>query len=683
MRALCVCLAAPLLAMAADYYVDANAGDDGNPGNSPSRAWRSLDKVNATLFHPGDRILFRSGGRWKGTLHPKGSGTEGKPIVLNRYGEGAAPIMDGDGAESALLLHNQEYWEVRNLEFTNDAPVEGLRRGVLVRAENTGRALCHIHLVGLHVHHVKGKLGADTVSKTTGGIAIEVRGKEKPSRFDDVLIENCTVEHVDNTGIYTWSDFSPHPRDPQWEQLRFTRVVIRGNAITDTGKNALGVRASLAPLIERNVVRKSSSRLHGNAVYVFGCKNALIQYNDVAETRFDRIEGAAFDSDYNSEGTVIQFNTSHANGGGLVDFCNNPASKPPRGYNDGTIVRNNLSRDELERVFAFDGTVTNTVIEDNAVYVSKGLKPRIVEFDIFGKEPGYADGVIFRRNVVVIEGEGSYVWGGATNVVFENNSFLGRQPNHAPPSGDFQYYPSVLFAQKGEVELRADLYVPKGSGPFPAVVFIHGGGWASGDRTQLRKPAAYLAEHGFAGMAISYRLSGQAPYPAALEDCKEAVRWLRANAARYKIDPARLAAAGSSAGGHLASLLGLTAAERERVKAVVALNPVLDLTTMDHRSEMIQKFLGGACRDLPEKCREASPLFRVHPGAPPHLILHGTADQTVPYSQASAMADKLRAAGVSVRLFTAEGGPHTFWANPRWLPETLQEMEAFLRETLR
>jgi len=682
MRLIPTMLLAALLAAAADYYIDP-AGSDAHSGTSRSEAWRSLDKVNATVFQPGDRIFLRSGASWKGTLHPKGSGAEGRPIVLDRYGDGALPLVEGAGAEAALLLHNQEYWEVRNLAFTNDAPEEGLRRGVLVRAENSGRAMRHIYLTGLHVHHVKGKLGADIVSKTTGGIAIEVRGKEKPSRFDDVRIENCKVEHVDNTGIYTWSDYSPHPRDPQWTELRFTRVVVRGNSITDTGKNAMGVRASLAPLIERNVVRKSSSRLHGNAIYVFGCKDALIQYNDVAETRFDRIEGAAFDSDYNSEGTIIQFNYSHSNGGGLVNLCNNPSSPPPRGYNTGTIVRNNISRDEIERVIGFDGTVTNTIIEDNAIYVGKELKPRIIEFDLFGKAPGYADGVVFRRNVIVNEGGGTYLWGEATNVVFENNSFLGRHPNDAPPPGDFEYRPNVVYAKRGDIALRANLYIPKGGGPFPAVLFIHGGGWASGDRSQLRNPAAYLAERGIAGVAVSYRLSGQATYPAAIEDVKEAVRWVRANAARYKIHPDWLGAAGSSAGGHLAALLALTANDSERVKAVVPLNPVLDLTSLDPGSGMVAKFLGAPCAERIELCREASPVFRVRPGAPPFYIMHGTDDKTVPYSQAAAMAEKLKAAGVPVRLFTAEDGPHTFWANPRWLPVVLREMEAFFREQLR
>jgi dipeptidyl aminopeptidase/acylaminoacyl peptidase len=95
---------------------------------------------------------------------------------------------------------------------------------------------------------------------------------------------------------------------------------------------------------------------------------------------------------------------------------------------------------------------------------------------------------------------------------------------------------------------------------------------------------------------------------------------------------------------------------------------------------MVSKFLGSECGATPALCREASPVHRISPGAPPYLIMHGTADQTVPYSQAADMTAKLKTAGVSVELFTAESAPHTFWANPRWSAETLDAMERFLRE---
>jgi acetyl esterase/lipase len=655
----------PLALRAAEYRIDCAAPQ-----------WRSLDAVNRLRLGPGDRLLLHAGCRWTGTLHPQGSGSAAAPITVDRYGEGRAPAIEGGGGETAVLLRNQEFWEIAGLEITNDAPEQGSRRGGLVRAENCGGALHHIYLRRLEIHNVKGKLGADIVSKNTGGIGLEVITRQKPCRLDDVRIENNHLSGIDNTGIYLQTDSSPHPRDPNWDQLRNTGVVIRGNVLEDIGKNAIGVRASLEPLIERNIVRNAAARLHGNAIYVFGCKNAVMQYNEVTGTKYPGLEGAGFDSDYNSEGTIIQYNYSHGNGGGLADICNNPQSRPPRGYNDGTIVRYNVSRDETDRVIAFDGPATNTEIYNNTLYIGAGFHPHIIEFDIFGKAPGYPDRTVIRDNIVVNEGEGTYLYGKATNTRFAGNCFAGKHPEDEPadpgkkatdsayqcPAGAGAIQPATLvFGQADGMELKADLYLPQGPGPFPAALYLHGGGWTGGDRTQLKRQAAYLASFGVLGLAIEYRLAPESTYPAQIDDARAGVRWLRENRGKYRIDTNRIFAVGSSAGGHLAAMLGAMG----DVTAVITFNPVLDLTSLSGGSS-ITKLLGGSCQERPELCRQASPVYRVSGRSAPMLILHGTVDQTVPYSQATAMLEKLKAAGVRAELFTAEGGPHTFWANPRW-----------------
>lgn len=676
---------------AATYHVDCSEAK-----------WRSLDAVESLDLRPGDQLLLRSGCRWQGTLSPKGSGSEGHPIVIDRYGEGPLPAIDGNGAESAVSLNNQEFWVVRNLEITNDAAQPGLRRGVLVRAQNLGRALRSIHLSGLDIHNVKGRLGADMVSKATGGIGFEIVAKEKPTRLDDILVENNRVHSVDNLGIYIDTDVSPHPRDPQWEQLRHTGVVVRGNTLEDIGKNAMCIRASLGPVIAHNVVRRAAARMHGNAIYVFGCKDARMEYNEVSGTSYLKgIEGAAFDSDYNSEGTVIQYNYAHDNGGGLVDICSNPASKAPRGYNDGTIVRYNISRNDTDRVVAFDGPATHTQIYNNTLYVGTGRKPHIVEFDLFGKDPGYADHTWIRNNAIVNDGDGTYLYGQATNYFFEGNCFAGHHPANEPadprkvapgaggdcPAGvgagpiemqPYRVMEGLVWSSPDGFDLKGDLYLPKGTGPFPAVVYLHGGGWSSGDRKQLRRPAADLAAAGIAGFAVDYRLAPRFPYPAALQDAEAAVKWLRNNALQYHVDSRRIAVAGSSAGGHLAILLAL--ASKQPVAAVVAFNPVLDLTDMAPRESLTTKFLGGTCADLPAVCRDASPMYHVHATSIPFLILHGTADDTVPYRQAATMVQKLTGAGVAAHLFTAQDGPHTFWADPRWYQDSLRAVQEFLSE---
>jgi hypothetical protein len=422
------CLLWPAFAGAATYHVDCTRGSDEAKGTSEAAAWKTLARLNATEFVPGDRILLRAGCEWSGTLRPKGSGAPGHPITLDRYGDGPKPLLRGEGALATVVLRDQEFWEIGNLRVTNDAPSPGLRRGVLILAEETTDVLRHIYLRGLEVSDVAGQLGADMLSKSTGGIGFEARGKENAARFDDIRVEDSSIEHVDGVGIYLWSEPMPHPRHARWAELHHTNVAVRRNRLSDIGKNAIIVRASAAPIIEHNVVAGAAARLHGNAIFVFGCRDAVMQFNEVFDTRYDGMEGAAFDSDYNSEGTIVQYNYSHDNGGGLVNLCNNP----PHGYNDATIVRYNVSRNEKDRVIGFDGPVTNTQIYNNTIDIGPGRKPRIVEFDLFGSAPGYADHAVFLNNVIHNGGEGVYVWGGATNLRFEGNCFSGAHPDSEP-----------------------------------------------------------------------------------------------------------------------------------------------------------------------------------------------------------------------------------------------------------
>ena len=202
-------------------------------------------------------------------------------------------------------------------------------------------------------------------------------------------------------------------------------------------------------------------------------------------------------------------------------------------------------------------------------------------------------------------------------------------------------------------------------------------GW--GARTASR-PAAFVAR-GFAVAAINYRLSQHAVFPAQIEDCKAAVRWLRANAARYGYDPARVASYGGSAGGHLAAMLGTTGDVKafdvganlgvsSRVQAVVDFFGPTDFLQMDaHRlsaQAMVHdtpdspesQLVGGPIRDNPDKVARANPITYVTPDDPPFLIVHGDADLLVPHHQSELLEAALRKAGVRVRFVTIPGGPH-------------------------
>lgn len=272
-------------------------------------------------------------------------------------------------------------------------------------------------------------------------------------------------------------------------------------------------------------------------------------------------------------------------------------------------------------------------------------------------------------------------------------------PFHLPDSVEMQ--PDIVYATIGTRQMHLNLFLPKsGAGPFPAVVYIHGGGWTNGNRSAFQRQAAYMATKGYVGACIEYRLSPEAKYPAALYDSKAAVRWVRANAAKYKIDPNRIAAAGGSAGGHLVGLLGTTGdlpaydtnegvtGVSSRVAAVAAFNPAVDLVDFGKRrptdaENSVVRFLGATYQEKPDLWKSASPTYQVSAKSAPFLFLHGDADTTVPYQQSVQMMQKLKAAGVRAEIFTATGAKHGFFNTPPFYEPALKRMEEFFDSLLR
>jgi acetyl esterase/lipase len=216
---------------------------------------------------------------------------------------------------------------------------------------------------------------------------------------------------------------------------------------------------------------------------------------------------------------------------------------------------------------------------------------------------------------------------------------------------------------------RLDVYRPPGPGPFPAVLFIHGGGWRGGvTRTDFAGEAERLAGAGYVTINLDYRLVPDGAYPNAPADCLCALAFVRANAARWAIDPQRVGALGYSAGGHLASLLGVAADDPALAgcpsgptaapAAVVSGAGPEDLATMGQTGGVVSDFVGGAPDQVPALYAAASPLSHVHAGAPPFLFLHGDADYFVPIDQSRRMDAALTAVGASASLLTIPGGGH-------------------------
>ena len=234
----------------------------------------------------------------------------------------------------------------------------------------------------------------------------------------------------------------------------------------------------------------------------------------------------------------------------------------------------------------------------------------------------------------------------------------------------------VEYANPDDQHLKLNLALPDDTvDSRPAVVCIHGGGFRAGDRKGWDERCRKLAARGFVAVTIDYRLAPKYPFPAAVEDCKAAVRWLRLNAAEFKLDRRRIGAAGDSAGGHLAQYLGVTGDVHDyegeqnkgpssRVACVVNIYGPSDLTRSYGRSvdahEVLPLFLGGDVEHERKRHVLASPLYWVTPRAAPTLLIHGTEDKYVNIEQAQWMYERLKAAQVDVELLTLPGAGHGF-----------------------
>jgi hypothetical protein len=462
-------------AAASTFYVDAQAGDDSHDGTSPASAWKSLARVNSTTFLPGQKILLKSGSVFHGQLWPKGSGAEGSPIVVSSYGGGVRPAIECDGAaEDAVLLKNQEYWEIENLDVTNTGEKPAVRRGVHLALQDFGEAH-HIYIRNLVIHDVN---GADSL-KQNGGINYTSDGDAKRSRFIDLRIENNEIYHVDRSGIFGWSD--------NWVRRRWfpsLGVIVRGNSLHDIGGDGIVVVAAQGALIESNVVGRANQRSedYNVAIWAWSSDDTVIQFNEAYGTKGER-DGEGFDSDWNSRNTLIQYNYSHDNDGGFLLICNEGKLDPAENIgNTGTVARYNISQNDRTRGITLTGPISDTKVYNNTIYAGPG---RHMDMVLFGDWKGWSSGAFFYNNIFFSEGSARFGYGvsraknGAYTTApgqgpsqqneFDSNVYFGiaatpddahaqtKNPNFiAPGEGELGVLTLRGYALKADSEVRTD-----------------------------------------------------------------------------------------------------------------------------------------------------------------------------------------------------------------------------------
>ena len=426
------------------YYMDSNKGSDENDGRSWQRAWKTLDPVNAHRFEPGDRIIFMAGTVCKGPFKPQGSGVPGYPIIV--WMEGMMtnrPRIEGRGIQDAILLENVEYWELNDLEVTNLGPTRAdWRTGVSISANNCG-TLHHIHLKNLSVHDVNGSLDK---SREGCGIFFECKG-QTPSRFDDLLIEECFVTRTDRNGICGRSSFTN--RDSNW--FPSLNVVIRRNRLNDIGGDCIKPWGCDGCLVEYNVVRGGRMRAEDYAagIWPWSCDNTVIQFNEVSGMKGTK-DGQGFDSDYNCRNSLFQYNYSHDNEGGFMLVCSPSPSSRNVGC-EGTVIRYNISRNDGARIFHIGGRPRNTKIYNNVFYVPEGREIYAV---LCTDWDGWAENTHFCNNIFYVDGKVRYEFGQSKNNVFEHNVFYGAHENRPDDPSAILTDPMLVDAGSGADGLK-------------------------------------------------------------------------------------------------------------------------------------------------------------------------------------------------------------------------------------
>ncbi len=356
------------------YYVDATGGNDDSVGLSPATAWQSLAKVSSTVFHPGDTILLKAGSVWNERLSLHGSGTENSPIILDMYGTGNKPVINGGGGNGnpteapAVLLQNEEYWEINNLFITHTDGSAGYQGDLWAIRINVTKAgeFNHIYIRDCIIEKVNGAVA----TKTTGGIYVTVNSASTaPAWYNDLKIQNNRIGNINNlgdpdgvvggNGIATSSDHGKFSKGSS--RKPYLNVLISGNIVGPTGRNNMIIRVSDDAIVEHNRVIKSSIYDKGHSIFNFDTDNIMMQYNEAYGNVGPASESdhGAYDADYNAKNTKIQYNYSHDNNWGFGIMR--------KAFNENVVIRYNISENDKLAIY-FWGFPSLSGLKDAHIY---------------------------------------------------------------------------------------------------------------------------------------------------------------------------------------------------------------------------------------------------------------------------------------------------------------------------
>lgn len=425
-----------------NYYFDPVNGNNENKGTNLNSPFKNLSKIKNLPLKPGDSVLLKSAAVFEEQLYISCKGDSAKPIVLGKYGGDAKPHIKGNGLHmQAVHVFNSEHIVVRDLEISNKGkePIDGLH-GLLVELLNYGTAK-GITIKNLFVHDVYGGLVKD---KRGDAIKLMNFHGEKvdtiSSRFDGVLIENCFVKDCQRNGIMMWGNWIRKKWNPS------LNVVIRNNILDGVPGDGIVPVACERPLVEYNVMRNCPATLPPSeacdGIWPWSCDNAVVQYNIVSDHK-SQVDGYGFDSDWNSNNSVFQYNLSYNNDGGFLLICNSGGWPTDWSIgNRGTIIRYNLSindglrkyipkgseeKDYFSPVIHITGPTKNSLLEKNLFYVYKKPQPHIDKTIVSLTDwSGYPDSTFFVKNYFFVEEPNLAIEPTkSSNNFYNNNYFVG------------------------------------------------------------------------------------------------------------------------------------------------------------------------------------------------------------------------------------------------------------------
>ena len=481
---------------ATTYYIDSVSGADTNNGTSIATPWKNITKINTMTFGANDKILLKCGSVWYGQqLKFSGSGLATFPIVIDQYGSGAKPKLNGSGPtlplgitlanQGVVYLYNQDYIEINNLEITNypittastsdpssiffvgisdgtlnNNPLGADRRGVMIALKDkvstttTTNSVCnHIYLKNLYIHHIKGQLGNGStainsaIPKRTGGIYFTVLNENSTSnsRFNDVLIQGCEVAYTENIGLALDNEdnvYYPGGTElANWTARKFTNIIVRNNIIHHIGKNAMIIRCTDdTGLVEYNTCYETALGTTGNTMFTARAKGTVFQYNEgylnrAATQTVDpgNFDGSMYDPDYGSVGIIFQYSYSHDNSHGIYWGCNSRSSGAiPDPEDVGCTLRYCISQNDKGDLVYFNYSSAGNEIYNNVFYIKSGISPNIIHENSSNNHTyNFFNNIIYNLSNVSSGASYAFATSGQTRN-FKNNTFYGAHPSGEP-----------------------------------------------------------------------------------------------------------------------------------------------------------------------------------------------------------------------------------------------------------